>query len=104
MVRPALAAVTPSDSRPTLAVVAGTSTQNLERLGAEIAELAAHLDVATYHLLVLIREFYEREGWHSGFRTCAHWLSHSEAGRRPAWTIAFCQRDGGAHHRDVYVC
>ena len=53
MVRPALAAVTSSDSGPTLAVVpssdsrltpavvAGTSTQELERLGDEIAELAA---------------------------------------------------------------
>ncbi len=87
MVRPALAAVTPgdfgptlafvpsSDSHPTLAVVAGTSTQNLERLGDEIAEVAAHLDAATYRLLVLIREFDAKEGWHSGFRTCAHWLS-----------------------------
>ena len=87
MVRPALAAVTSSDSGPTLAVVpssdsrltpavvAGTSTQNLERLGDEIAELAAHLHAAIYRLLVLIREFDAREGWHSGFRTCAHWLS-----------------------------
>ncbi len=75
MVPPALAAVTPSDSGPTLAVVAGTSTQNLERLGDKIAELAAHLDAATYRLLVLIREFDAKEGWHSGFRTCAHWLS-----------------------------
>ncbi len=87
MVRPAVAAVTPSDSGPTLAVVpscdsgptlavvAGASTQNLERLGDEIAELAAHLDAATYRLLALIREFDAKEGWRSGFRTCAHWLS-----------------------------
>ena len=54
----------------------GTSpAQELERLGDEIAELAAHLHAAIYRLLVLIREFDAREGWHSGFRTCAHWLS-----------------------------
>ena len=76
MVRPALAAVAPSDSRPTLAAAAGPSPdQNLERLGDEIAELAAHLDAATYRILVLIREFDAKEGWHSSFRTCAHWLS-----------------------------
>ena len=100
MVPPALAAVTPNDAGPTLAVVpssdsglllavvpssdsrlplavvAGPSpAQDLERLGDEIAELAAHLDAGTYRLLELIREFDAREGWHSGFRTCAHWLS-----------------------------
>jgi len=32
-------------------------TAELERLGDEIAELAAHLDAATAHLLDLIREF-----------------------------------------------
>ena len=29
----------------------------VDRLGDEIAELSAHLDAATAHLLVLIREF-----------------------------------------------
>ena len=77
MVRLALALVPSSDSRPTLAVVppSDSPAQDLERLGDQIAELAAHLDAATYRLLVLIREFDAREGWHSGFRTCAHWLS-----------------------------
>ena len=46
-----------------------------ERLGDEIARLAAHLHAATYRLLVLIREFDEREGWGGGFRSCADWLS-----------------------------
>lgn len=46
-----------------------------ERLGDEIARLAAHLHAATYRLLVLIRTFDEREGWSDGFRSCAHWLS-----------------------------
>ena len=48
----------------------------LDRLGDEIAELAAHLDAATAHLLELIREFDARGGWNHGFRSCAHWLSY----------------------------
>jgi hypothetical protein len=47
----------------------------LDRLGDQIAELSAHLDAATYRLLVLIREFDERRGWANGFRSCAEWLS-----------------------------
>ena len=47
----------------------------LERLGDEIAELAAHLDAATAHLLDLIREFDARGGWGNGFRSCAEWLT-----------------------------
>jgi len=47
----------------------------LDRLGDEIAELAAHLDAATAHLLDLIRDFDIREGWNTGFRSCAAWLS-----------------------------
>ncbi len=48
---------------------------SLDRLGDEIAELSAHLDAATAHLLDLIREFDAREGWNTGFRSCAAWLS-----------------------------
>jgi hypothetical protein len=47
----------------------------LERLGDAIAELSAHLDAATARLLDLIREFDERGGWNTGFRSCAHWLA-----------------------------
>jgi len=47
----------------------------LDRLGDEIAELAAHLDAATAHLLDLIREFDARGGWNNGFRSCAAWLT-----------------------------
>ncbi|HEX9820264.1 MAG TPA: hypothetical protein VGD07_11730 [Methylomirabilota bacterium] len=47
----------------------------LERLGDEIAELAAHLDAATARLLDLIREFDARDGWNTGFRSCAAWLT-----------------------------
>ncbi|MGH7552331.1 MAG: hypothetical protein ACREMQ_04820 [Longimicrobiales bacterium] len=52
------------------------TSAELERLGDEIAELAAHLHAGTYRLLVMLREFDERGGWWSGgFRSCAHWLS-----------------------------
>ena len=48
---------------------------DLDRLGDEIAELSAHLQAATARLLDLIREFDIREGWNTGFRSCAAWLS-----------------------------
>ena len=51
------------------------SPVDLDHLGDEIAELSAHLDVATARLLDLIREFDAREGWGNGFRSCAHWLT-----------------------------
>jgi hypothetical protein len=54
---------------------APSTTRALERLGDEIAELAAHLDAATARLLDLIREFDARGGWNSGFRSCAAWLT-----------------------------
>ena len=50
-------------------------SSDLDRLGDEIAELSAHLDAATARLLDLIREFDAREGWNTGFSSCAAWLS-----------------------------
>ena len=47
----------------------------MDRLGDALAELSAHLDAATVHLLELIREFDARGGWSEGFRSCAHWLT-----------------------------
>jgi hypothetical protein len=47
----------------------------VERIGDQIAELAAHLDAASARLLDLIREFDARGGWNNGFRSCAEWLS-----------------------------
>src|SRR5881398_3829580 len=47
----------------------------LDQLGDEIAELSAHLEAATAHLLDRIREFDARGGWGNGFRSCAEWLS-----------------------------
>src|SRR5713226_8073009 len=49
--------------------------RELDRLGDEIAELSAHIEAATAHLLDLIREFDARGGWNTGFRSCAAWLS-----------------------------
>src|SRR5437879_10278570 len=50
--------------------------EELERLGDEIAELSAHLEVANARLLDLIREFDARGGWGvQGARSCAHWLA-----------------------------
>ena len=47
----------------------------MDRLGDEIAELSAHLEAATARLLELIRAFDARDGWNTGFRSCAHWLA-----------------------------
>ncbi len=49
--------------------------RSLDRLGDEIAELSAHIEAATAHLLDMILEFDARGGWNTGFRSCAAWLS-----------------------------
>jgi hypothetical protein len=47
-----------------------------ERLGNEIAELSAHIEVAMARLLEKIREFDALAGWgHAGAKSCAEWLS-----------------------------
>jgi hypothetical protein len=56
-------------------VASPESGADLDRLGDEIAELAAHLTAATARLLDLIREFDTRGGWANGFRSCAAWLT-----------------------------
>jgi Domain of unknown function (DUF222) len=48
----------------------------LEQLGARIAEQAAHLDAAMHRLLADLRAFDARGGWHAqGAASCAHWLA-----------------------------
>jgi uncharacterized protein DUF222/HNH endonuclease len=48
----------------------------MERLEAEICELAGHLAAATCQFLVLLAEFDAREGWADwGMSSCAAWLS-----------------------------
>jgi hypothetical protein len=50
--------------------------RDLERLGDEITELAAHIHAATFQLLELIRVFDEEHGWAGeGVNSCAHWLN-----------------------------
>ena len=50
--------------------------EELQRLGDDIAELSAHIEVATARLLDLIREFDARAGWaEAGAKSCAEWLS-----------------------------
>ena len=46
----------------------------IDQLGEDIAELAAHISAATYELLVMIRQFDELGGWNNA-RSCAHWLN-----------------------------
>lgn len=50
--------------------------RQMTRLEDEITELAAHLNAATYRLLMLIAEFDARGGWGgAGLKSCAHWLN-----------------------------
>src|SRR5881394_1920725 len=63
---------------------------SLDRLGDEIAELSAHLDAATARLLELIREFDARDGWNTGFSSCAAWL---------AWRVGFAPGAAREHVR-----
>src|SRR6059036_3635360 len=65
-------------------------TRALDRLGDEIAELSAHLDAATARLLDLIREFDARDGWNTGFSSCAAWL---------AWRVGFAPGAAREHVR-----
>ena len=55
-----------------------------------VAELSAHLDAATAHLLELIRAFDTRGGWNTGFRSCAAWLS---------WRVGFAPGAAREHVR-----
>jgi Domain of unknown function (DUF222)/HNH endonuclease len=49
--------------------------EEAERLGDEIAELSAHIEVASARLLDLIGQFDAIGGWGNGFKSCAEWLS-----------------------------
>ena len=67
---PSHTAVPYADKAPGLQRQAETAA-----LGDAIAELSARIQAATYELLVMVREFDEREGWGGGFTSCAHWLN-----------------------------
>ena len=46
------------------------------RLAAEITTLSAYIYATTYRLLLLIREYDEKNYWHQpGLCSCAHWLN-----------------------------
>ena len=61
------------DPRPVKVETTPPAPDN-ETLGNRIAELAAHIQAATWELLVLIRQFDAAGGW-EGFASCAAWLS-----------------------------
>ena len=75
-VPPALSAASPPETEVPAVRPAppGEAAPDVEALGDRIADLAARIQAATYELLVLIRQFDERDGW-EGFASCAHWLS-----------------------------
>jgi len=58
------------------ASLAGPSQVPLERLEAQICELAGHLAAATCRFLVLLADFDARRGWASWeMASCAAWLT-----------------------------
>jgi len=64
----------------------------LERLEAQICELAGHLTAATCRFLILLADFDARRGWASWeMNSCAQWLS---------WK---CQMSSGAAREHVRV-
>ena len=71
-----MADIEPVDESPPRgpATAPGDRGARVARLGDRIAELSARIQAATHELLVLIREFDEREGW-DGCVSCAQWLS-----------------------------
>jgi hypothetical protein len=49
---------------------------DLEHLGEQITELAAHLDAGQYRFLTLLEAFDREQGWGgTGIMSCAHWLN-----------------------------
>ncbi len=65
-------AVALADS-PAPALAAPPATDE-HALGESIAALAKRIHAATYELLVMLVEFDQRQGWNTGFLSCAHWL------------------------------
>src|SRR5215831_973044 len=48
----------------------------IAQLESEIAQLAGHVNAATYQWLMLLAEFDDRKGWaDSATQSCAHWLN-----------------------------
>ena len=50
--------------------------EHVRCLEDQITELSAHIQAATYRLLVLIHEYDQYNGWGGpGMKSCAHWLN-----------------------------
>jgi len=61
---------------PTSPSAAQSPYSQSEELAAEITELCAYLNAATYRLLVLIHKFDQDNCWeYLGMASCAHWLN-----------------------------
>ena len=89
---PGVRAPVPGDPDPDPAPVPLEPLVPLERLEAQICELAGHLAAATCRFLVLLADFDARRGWASWeMRSCATWLS---------WK---CQLSSGAAREHVRV-
>src|SRR5262245_38432241 len=58
-----------------MAIATPPHVAELDRLGDQIADRAAHRESAPAPPLDLIREFDARGGWNTGFRSCAAWIS-----------------------------
>lgn len=70
---------------------ATTGAIPVDVLGARICALASRIAQATYHYLVMVAEFDEREGWTGvGIKSCAHWL---------AWTCSLAPGTAREHVR-----
>jgi hypothetical protein len=64
------------DTREVPTAVLAPASMPLERIEAEITELAGHMAAAECRWLQLVAEFDDRLGYEQwGSRTCAHWLS-----------------------------
>ena len=81
-----------TDPRSGVAPPTAPALRPLAELESQIAELAGHLNAASYRWLVLIAEFDRREGWADGSTpSCAHWLG---------WKSGI---DGGAAREKVRI-
>ncbi len=54
--------------------VAASPSDDTHALAESIAVLAARIHAATYELFRMLAEFDARNGWNTGFLSCAHWL------------------------------
>ena len=79
----------------------------IDDLDRAIVSISARINVATYELLVLIRQFDERAGWLKwGFMHCADWLHWRcdlslNAARRRRWPRPIVHTPGARSRCDA---